>query len=337
MAASVGTRRRLLGIAGGFLALVAVLAASLAIGSEHVALGDVWSSFTAYDPDYRPHLIVRTSRLERTGAGLVVGASLGAAGAVMQGVTRNPLADSAILGVDAGAGLAIVVAISAFGVATIDGFLWFAFGGAALTAVVVYVLGSIGRSGATPVKLTLAGAAVTILVASITELLLLLDRSLTRRYRLWSGGSLAAADTQVLLTVAPFVVAGLLLAVASVAALNALALGDDVATALGHRVGRARLVAALAIVMLCGSAVAVAGPIGFIGLMVPHAARLLAGPDYRWIVPYSIVLGPALLLGADVIGRIVARPTEIQAGLVTAMIGGAVFVALARRRRLVEL
>jgi iron complex transport system permease protein len=328
---------RVAGLVAGLVVLFVVALCSVAVGSKAISFSTVLDAFTDYDASSSDHLIVRSLRVPRTLLGLFVGAALGAAGAVMQGVARNPLADPGILGVDAGAAFFVVVAIYGFGVATLLGYVWFAFAGAAVGAVVVYVLGSMGREGATPVKLALAGAALTALLASLTRAVLLLDVATLDQFRFWVVGSLAGRDGTVVRHVAPFIVVGLLMALATGRLLNSLALGDDVARSLGQRVGLARGFSAAAVVVLCGAATAGAGPIAFVGLTVPHVARAITGPDYRWILPYSMVLGPLLLLGSDILGRIVARPGEIQVGIITALVGAPFFVALVRRRKLAEL
>jgi iron complex transport system permease protein len=283
------------------------------------------------------HLIVRSLRIPRTILGLGVGASLGLAGAVMQGVTRNPLADPGILGIESGAALAVVVGIHTFGISALSGYVWFSFVGAAVASVVVYTIGSAGRGGATPVKLALAGAALSAMLSSFTSAILLTDVETLDQFRFWVVGSLAGRDTSTITQAAPFVIVGTVLALASARSLNTLALGDDVARSLGQRVHLARAVSALSVVILCGAATAAAGPIGFVGLTVPHVARAICGPDYRWILPWSLVLAPTLLLGADVVGRLVARPGELQVGIVTAALGAPFFIALVRRRKLAEL
>ncbi|MDY7102449.1 MAG: iron chelate uptake ABC transporter family permease subunit [Actinomycetota bacterium] len=317
--------------------LFLVLLASVAYGAKPMALSSVFDAFLNYDPTSNDHLIVRSLRVPRTIVGILVAISLGLAGAVMQGVTRNPIADPGILGVNAGAAMFVVAGIYLFGVTSLLGYVWFAFAGAALASFVVYFLGSLGRGGATPVKLALAGAAVTAMLASVTRAILLIDVATLDQYRFWAVGSLAGRDTEIAVQVAPFVVIGSVLALASGRVLNALALGDDVAASLGQRVGLARFSSALSVVFLCGAATAAAGPIGFVGLTIPHVARSITGPDYRWILPYSMVLAPILLLGSDVIGRVVARPGELQVGIVTALIGAPFFVMLVRRRKLAEL
>jgi iron complex transport system permease protein len=317
--------------------LVVATFASIAYGTKSIPFGTVWDALWHYDASNNEHLIVRTLRIPRTVVGLGVGGALGLAGAVMQGVTRNPLADPAILGIEAGAALGVVIGIYSFGVGTLTGYVWFGFVGAAVASVVVYTLGSIGRGGATPVKLALAGGALAALLQSLTSAILLLDVETLDQYRFWAVGSLAGRDADVAVDVLPFLVVGMVLALVSAKALNTLALGDDMATSLGLPVQSARAICALAVVILCGAATAAAGPIAFVGLTVPHVARAIVGPDYRWILPWSLVLGPTLLLGADVIARLVARPGELQVGIVTALLGAPFFIALVRRRKLAEL
>jgi iron complex transport system permease protein len=297
----------------------------------------VFDALFHYNPALDDHIIVRSLRIPRTITGLLVGAALGLAGTVMQGVARNPLADPGILGVEAGAALFVVIAIHSFGVATLIGYVWFAFVGAAVASVLVYAVGSLGREGATPVKLALAGAAITAFLGSITTAILLFDVATLDQYRFWAVGSLAGRDGRIATQVAPFIAVGAVMALSSGRSLNSLALGDDVARSLGQRIGLARLFSAAAIVLLVGGATAAAGPIAFVGLTVPHVARAITGPDYRWVLPYSMVLAPILLLTADVTGRMVARPAEVQVGIITALIGAPFFIALVRRRKLAEL
>jgi iron complex transport system permease protein len=316
--------------------VAAVAGCSFVFGSKPIPVGTVIDAFLHYDGS-NDHLIVRSLRVPRTLIGLGVGAALGLAGTVMQGMSRNPLADPALLGIEQGASLAVVLAISAFGIGSLTGYVWFAFAGAALGGVLVYTLGSSGRGGATPVKLALAGTAVSALLSSFTWAILLLDVATLDRFRFWVVGSLAGRGASIAGQVAPFLAVGIVLALASARSLNTLALGEDVARALGQRVGVARATAALAIVVLTGAATAAAGPIAFVGLTVPHVARAICGPDHRWVLPWSMVLAPCLLLGSDVLGRVVARPGELQVGIVTALVGAPFFVALVRRRKLAAL
>ena len=320
------------------LVVVLVLALlSIAVGAKPIALGTVLDAFLDHDPTNQDHLIVTSLRLPRTVLGILAGMALGVGGAVMQGLTRNPLADPGILGVNAGAAMFVVFAIAFLGLTTLQGYIWFSFLGAALASVAVYAIGSLGREGATPVKLALAGAALTTFMSSVTGAIVLADIQLQQQLRYWGVGSLAGRELGLVAQMVPFIVIGLVVALMCGPALNALALGDDMARGLGQRVGLARASSAVAVVLLCGAATAAAGPIGFVGLVVPHVARLVTGPDYRWIIPYTLLLSPALLLGADIVGRVVVRPAELQAGIVTVVIGAPFFIWLVRRRNLAEL
>ncbi len=314
------------------LAVIAVL--GIAVGAKQIPLDQVWHGVFHYsgsDTD----VIVRDVRVPRTLLGLLAGAALGLAGTVMQALTRNPLADPGVLGINAGASAAVVSGISFLGVTSLTGYVWFAFAGAALVSVAVYVLG--GTRNATPVRLALAGTALTAVLTGYLNAVNLLDNAALDKMRFWTVGSLAAATMPTVTEVAPFLAAGALLALLLARPLNAIALGDDQARALGARLTRTRVLAMLAVTLLCGGATAACGPIVYVGLMVPHAVRAVTGPDMRWILPYSAVLSPVLLLGADVLGRIVARPGELQVGIVTAVIGGPVFICLVRRRRMAQL
>ncbi|MGK3958870.1 FecCD family ABC transporter permease [Arthrobacter sp. R4] len=320
--------------AAWLLAAVVVLAlltaASLAIGARGLTLATVWQALTQFDPANGDHAVVH-ARIPRTVLGILAGGALGLAGAAMQGVARNPLADPGIMGVNAGAALAVVTGIYLFGVTSLSGYIWFAFVGAAAAAVVVYLIASMGRDGATPVKLALAGAALSAGLYSLMSVILVSSQDTLDRFRFWQVGGIAGREWSVVLPGLPFLAVGALIILATGRVLNSLALGDDIARGLGQRVGLSRAVTALGIVLLCGSATALAGPIGFVGLVIPHAVRSLTGPDYRWILPFSLVLAPALLLGADVIGRVVLLPGEVPAGIMTALVGAPVFVWLIRR------
>jgi iron complex transport system permease protein len=336
---TVGARRTLPRLAGLPLCaviLAVIVMASIAIGAKSIPLGDVVAGLFG-DDGSESAAIVRELRVPRTLVGLAVGVALGLAGALMQALTRNPLADPGILGVEAGAAAAIVAAVAAFGVTEPSAYIWFSFLGAAVASVGVYVLGSHGRAGATPVRLALAGVAVTAALTAFTNALILLDPEAFDEFRHWVVGSLAGRDLAILAEIGPFLVAGTLIALALARPLNALALGDDSGRALGAHVARTRVVGAVSITLLCGAATAVAGPIVFVGLCVPHMARAIAGPDQRWVLGYSLLLAPILLLTADVIGRVVISPSELEVGVVTALIGAPVFVALVRRRRIAQL
>ncbi|MEU8268913.1 iron chelate uptake ABC transporter family permease subunit [Sphaerisporangium sp. NPDC049002] len=321
--------------------LVALCMLSIALGARSLPLDQVVQALLGHPRSRLVDNVVWSVRVPRTALGLAAGAALGLSGALMQALTRNPLADPGLLGVSAGAAFAIVVSVAVLGLGSLYGYIWFAFAGALIASVLVYLLGGLGRSGQTPVKLALAGVAVSSLLFSLTNAIVLTDPDALNRYRFWSAGSLADQDGDAVLRILPFIAFGTVLALACAPALNSLALGDDVAASLGRRLGFVRFQGALAITLLTGAAVAIIGPVVFVGLVVPHVARILAqhagiGPDHRWLLPLSAVLAPCLVLTADIIGRVAARPTEIQAGILIAFIGGPFFIALVRRRRLAE-
>lgn len=324
----------MLSISSAVLVLVCVL--SLWIGARHLDPAIVLDALTRFDPADGDHAVV-VSRLPRTVTGLLVGAALGLAGAAMQGVARNPLADPGILGVNAGAALAVVGAIYFFGINTLAGYIWFALLGAGIAAVVVYAIASLGREGATPVKLALAGAALTAGLGSILSGLLVSNAETLDTFRFWQVGSVSGRGWDVIGPVLPFLVVGVVMTLSTGRVLNGLSLGDDIARGLGQRVGLTRALTALGVVILCGAATAVAGPIAFVGLVIPHLARIIVGPDYRWILPLSAVLAAILLIAADVVGRVLLPPGEVPAGVMTAIIGAPVFIWLIRTRRPVAL
>lgn len=335
---AVGGARRRVRMAVPVLLIVGLVAAvllSLAVGARDVgpdAVGEaVQRLVTGATGTPSGDVAVVLTRVPRTVVGLLAGVALGLAGTVMQGVTRNPLADPGILGVNGGAALGVVVAIFSFGVQSLTGYLWFALAGAALASVVVYGVGSLGAGGATPLKLTLAGAALGAGLASVVNAMLIISRQSFDSFRFWQVGSLAGRGWNVIGPVLPFLAVGAVIALSVGPALNGLALGDDIARGLGQRVGVTRAVSAVAVVLLCGSATALAGPIAFVGLVVPHAVRAVAGPDYRWILPVSAVAAPILVLVADVAGRVALPPGEVPAGIFTAVIGAPVFIWLVRR------
>lgn len=320
---------RAAGLLASLLLLLVLLALSLALGARPLSLGEAWQGLTdAASPN---HTVVHDMRLPRTLLGLLVGTALGLAGGVMQALTRNPLADPGILGINAGAAAAVVTALSFFGITGFTGYVWFAFAGAAAVSVLIYAVGG-GRS-ATPARLALAGAALNAALFSYVKAVMLLDTSSLDVMRFWTVGSLAGARPETALRVLPFILAGTVLALALARPLNALALGDDSAQALGAYPARTRAGAMVAVTLLCGAATAACGPIVFVGLMVPHMVRTLTGPDLRWMLPYCAVLAPVLLLGADVLGRLVARPSELQVGIVTAVLGGPLFLYFVRQRK----
>jgi len=327
--------RRAGGLAVAAAALLLVFLLSVWVGSKQIPFTAVWSVLW-HDDGSSDAAIIHELRIPRAFLAVLVGAALGLAGALMQGVTRNPLADPGLLGVNVGAAAAVALAIAYAGVTSVIGYVWFAFLGAAVVSVLVYLIGSAGRA-ATPERLVLAGAAVSAALGAVTYAVLLLDPEAFNQFRYWVVGSLAGRREDTLVRVAPFIAAGIVLALLLARPLNALALGDDAGRALGAHAGRTRVLGAVAVTLLCGAATAAAGPIGFVGLAVPHVARMIVGPDQRWVLPYSMVLAPVLLLGADVVGRVVIAPAELQAGVVTAFVGAPVFIALCRRRKLARL
>ncbi|MBE8476569.1 FecCD family ABC transporter permease [Streptomyces justiciae] len=329
------TRRaiRVLGLLVSVVILVLVALASIAIGAKELSLGQVWHGLFEDSGTYGD--VVVTERLWRTLLGLLAGAALGLAGAVLQALTRNPLADPGLLGINAGASAAVVTAMTYFGVTSLRGYVWFAFFGAAAVGALVWFLG--GSRGATPVRLALAGTAISAALYGYLQAVMITDEAALGKMRFWTVGSLTSASESTILQVLPFLAGGTLLALALARPLNAMEMGDDTARALGANLNRTRALSMLAAVVLCGAATAACGPIVFVGLMVPHVVRSFTGPDLRWILPYAAILSPVLLLGADVIGRVVARPSELQVGIVTAIIGGPVFIFLVRRRRTAQL
>jgi iron complex transport system permease protein len=329
-------RRRLTGLVLLAAALLACCLASIAVGAKAIPLDGVWHAL-ATPTGTEDDIVVRALRIPRTLLGVMAGGALGLAGALIQGHIRNPLADPGVLGVNSGAAFFVVIGIYAFGVTNLFGYVWFAFAGALVAIVVVFLLGSAGRGGPTPVTLALAGAAVSALLGALTSAVILLDVQTLDAYRFWAVGSLAGREVEIAGQVQWFLLAGALIGFASAPALNALSLGEDVARSLGHSVRRTRVLGVVAITLLAGAATAACGPIAFVGLIVPHIVRAFTGPDYRWLLPASTLAGGALLLLADVIGRIVVRPGELQVGIVLALVGGPFFIWLVRRRKKVAI
>lgn len=324
-------------VLGSLILLVVAGTGGLAVGSHSVPLDVVVDALTGYDRSNTEHLIVVSSRLPRTVLGVLVGAALGLSGALMQAVTRNPLAEPGLLGVNAGAAFAVVIGIAHLGVVTIAGYLPLALLGAAIAAVGVYLLGSAHRSKATPVRMALSGAAIAIVVTAMTRSILLSNERAFNDFRFWAVGSLQGRSFDIILTVLPLVGIGILLAVVLGPALNAVALGEQTSRALGARPALIRAGAAVAVVLLAGAATAAAGPIGFVGLAAPHLVRSIVGSDQRLLLPATLVVAPAFLVTADVLGRWAAAPAELQTGISAAILGGPVFVALVRSRRMAAL
>lgn len=330
-------RRRVWAAAAFTVALGIVVFASLVVGTSDIPFETVWHAFTVYDPADPEHIAIVEKRLPRTVVGIIVGAALGLSGTIAQGLTRNPLADPGILGVNQGAALAVVVAITVFGATGPGSYLWFAIAGAAIAAAIVWVLSSRGRDGATPGKLALAGAAVSAALFSLVSAMLIVSREALEAMRFWQVGALAGRGFDVLLPVVPVLVVAACVALASGRTLNLFALGDETAAALGVRIKRARAFLAAVIVVLAAAATAVAGPIAFVGLVVPHIVRRIVGPDYRWILLFAAPAASILLVAADVAARVVARPGELQVGIVVAAVGAPLFIALVRRGRMTGL
>ncbi|MER7121722.1 FecCD family ABC transporter permease [Streptomyces goshikiensis] len=325
--------------AGLLVALAALILISLLsvwLGTRDIPFTSTWS--VLWNPDgSQTSVIIHSYRIPRTVLGLLVGIALGLSGALMQALTRNPLADPGLLGVSLGASTGVVVAIAFLGVGSALGYVWFAFAGAALASVAVYLLGSAGRKLATPDRLVVAGAAVTAVLYAFNSAVLLLDPRAFNQFRFWTVGALAGRRMDVVWVIAPFVVTGLVLALLLAPSLNALAMGEQLGRALGVNIGRTRVLGVVSVMLLCGAATAAAGPIGFVGLVVPHVARFVVGPDQRWVMAYSMLLAPVLLIGSDVLGRVLGAPGEVQVGIVTAFIGAPLFLVLCRRRKLVML
>lgn len=317
-------------VAGAVLVIVVIL--GIAVGSRDIPLATVVDALFHYN-DSDDHAIVMTLRLPRTLLGLLTGAALGISGALIQALTRNPLADPGILGVNAGASFFVALAVGYFGVTSIGSYIWFAFAGAVVATVLVYAIGSVGRGAATPIRLTLAGVAIGAVLSGVTTGLTLLNPVAFERLRFWNAGSLTAPGFETIIVVSPFILVGLALALAVSRPLNAVALGDDLAASLGANIVRIRVLVVIAVTLLAGAATAAAGPIAFVGLMVPHVARWISGPDQRWIAAFTIVLAPILMIVSDILGRIVMRPGELQVGIVTAFVGAPVLILLARRRK----
>jgi ABC-type Fe3+-siderophore transport system permease subunit len=324
-------KRRIVGLVVALVALLVLLVASVMIGSTAIAPSAVWDAL--FHPSANiDQFAIRDFRLPRTIVGAVVGVALGLSGALIQALTRNPLADPGIFGVHAGASFAVTVAVGLLGVRDIQAYMWFAFAGAMVVTLMVLALGST-RQGRSPVVMVLAGVCVGAVLGGFREALQLTNPDAFDSMRSWNAGSILGRPLDVVWPILPFFAVALTLAFAVSGSLNALALGDDVAASQGVRLVRTRVLSVIALTLLAGGATAIAGPIGFVGLMVPHVARWLVGPHQRWIFAYSILLAPSLLLASDILGRVVMRPGEIPVGIVTAFVGAPVLIALVRRTK----
>ncbi|MFJ4467529.1 FecCD family ABC transporter permease [Streptomyces sp. NPDC089424] len=324
-------RRRVIGLVAALTVLIVLMMLSVMVGSKTIPVPVIWDAL--FNPPSRPdQFAIRDFRLPRTIVGLVVGVALGLSGALIQALTRNPLADPGILGVHAGASFAVTVAVGVLGVREAQGYMWFAFAGALIVTLLVLALGST-RKGSSPVVMVLAGVCVGAVLGGAREALQLTDPDAFDAMRNWNAGSIAGRPLDVVWPILPFFAVALVLSFAVSGPLNALALGDELAVAQGVRLARTRVLAVIALTLLAGGATAIAGPIGFVGLMVPHMARWIVGPDQRWIFAYCVLLAPSLLLVSDILGRIVMRPGEIPVGIVTAFVGAPVLVAVVRRKK----
>ena len=325
-------RRRALGLLVILGLLVVSVALSLMYGANPLPLDSVWRGLWAHD-DTEASIIVWTLRIPRTLVGIIVGAAFGVAGALIQALTRNPLADPGILGVNAGAGFAVTLGVGIFGITSAQGYVWFAFLGAAIATVLVYVIGASGGGSASPITLVLAGVALAAVLGGVGTFLTLIDPETFQRLRRWGVGSIDGTNLTDTWQVFPFLIAGLLLALMLSGGLNSIALGDDLAASLGTSITRTRVLGIVAVTLLAGGGTALTGGIGFVGLMVPHIVRWFTGPDQRWVIAYSAMAAPILVLLSDVIGRVIARPGEIEVGIVTAVVGAPVLILLVRRSK----
>ena len=324
-------RSPLVGLIVGLAILLICFLYSISLGAADIPLAQIVTSFTAFDGSYN-HLIVQTVRFPRSLIAMLVGSFLAVSGALMQGLTRNPLADPGILGIESGAALAVVTTIFLFGSSSLRVLTIAAMLGAAATAVLVYFLGSLGRGGATPLNLTVAGAALTALISSLTTAILIVSQQTLEEIRFWLAGSLAGRELDLLLPVLPFALVGLIVAFALGRQITTMSLGEDVAKGLGQQTAWVKIVTAISVVLLAGSSVALAGPIGFLGLVVPHIVRFFIQADYRWILPYAAIVGATLLLVADIAARVLFKPQELPVGVMTALVGAPFFVYLAKSK-----
>jgi iron complex transport system permease protein len=312
------------------LIMLLLMAASIVFGYTDTSLRMAIDAFTNNNGS-NEHIIIETVRLPRALIASAVGASLAIAGVLMQTLTKNPLASPGIFGINAGAGFAVVVAITIFSVNNMQGFNALAFLGAAIAAISVYVIGSVGREGLTPMKLTLAGAAISAMFSSFTQGLLVLDEALLDQVLFWLAGSVSGRKLETLVSVLPYIGIGWAGALLISGKMNILAMGEDVAKGLGVNTGFLKMAIGVIVILLAGAAVATAGPIGFVGIVIPHLTRSIVGIDHRWVIPFAGVLGAILLLIADIAARYLLMPSEVPVGVMTAIIGTPFFIYIARK------
>ncbi|RUL50486.1 FecCD family ABC transporter permease [Lysinibacillus antri] len=322
--------RKIVGLAIGGLVLLIFNILSLVLGYTDLTFHTVIDAFIHFNGS-NEHIIIQDVRLPRALIATAVGASLGIAGALLQALTKNPLASPDILGFNAGASLFIVIALMLFSVSSLQTITWIAFLGATVAGLLVYFLGSIGRDGMTPIKMTLAGVAIAALFASLTQGLLVMDESALDQVLFWMSGSVQGRELEVLIAVLPYLVTGIIIALLIAKKINILTMGEDVAKGLGQRTSSVKLIAGISIVLLAGGSVAIAGPIGFIGIVVPHLVKSIIGNDYRWIIPYCAIFGGVFLLIADIGARYVLMPQEVPVGIMTALVGAPFFIHIARK------
>lgn len=331
----IGRRSQPLWLAVVVCCLLLLCFLSVSLGTRNVSWTDILAALDGHVDSIGQAAVAM--RIPRTLLAVLAGSALGLAGAVMQGVTRNPLADPGILGVNMGASLAVVLGVAWFGIASSQAYIWTAILGAGLAAVFVYTIGSLGRGGATPLKLALAGAATSVAFSSMVIAVVLPRNDIAGGIRSWQIGGVGGATFERIDYVLPFLAAGFLISLFSARKLNSLALGDELAAGLGEHVATARAIASFGAILLCGATTAICGPIGFVGLIVPHLCRLLIGVDHRWLLPFSALAGACLLVSADIVGRIIARPAELDVGIVTAFVGAPFFIWIVRRQRVRDL
>jgi iron complex transport system permease protein len=324
------TGQRWVGLFIAIIVLLLLMAASIVYGYTDTTWKMAIDALTNFDGS-NEHIVIQSVRIPRAFIAAAVGASLAISGVLMQTVTKNPLASPDIFGVNAGAGVAVVIAVTVFSVGSLQLFTWLSFTGAAVAALSVYAIGSVGREGLTPMKLTLAGAAMTALFASFTQGILVLNEAALEQVLFWLAGSVAGRSLDNLIAVLPYLIGGLIISLIIATKMNVLSMGEDVAKGLGLNTALLKITIGIVVILLSGGAVAVAGPIGFIGIVVPHLTRSIVGIDHRWVIPFSGLLGGVLLLAADIVSRYILMPQEVPVGVMTAIIGTPFFIYIARK------
>jgi len=327
---------RLLGLACSLFILGVAVICSVIYGVTDIPLSSIWESFVHYNYSSQEHLIIQTVRVPRALIAVAAGASLAVAGALMQVITRNPIASPSLFGINSGAAFMVVIASGWLGISGMQSLTLFALLGAAISGSIVFYLGSIGRDGMTPIKITLAGASIAAFFHSMTQGYMLTNGKMFDQVLVWLVGSVAGRDMNMLINVLPYLFIGFIIAISLSRHLNVLLMGDDVAQTLGQRTAAIKSLASVAVILLAGGSVAVAGPIAFVGIIIPHIVRYLVGNDYRWVIPYSAVLGGILLVTADIGARYIAMPKEIPVGVMTAILGVPFFVYIARKGKRVQ-